>query len=100
MKPIKKRFTAVISILLITFGASIVLYAYSTGITGRTHKNGDGCTCHNPLPSSNVTVTIAGPDSLVAGATGSYSVTITGGPFNTGWNRYSCFYGNTGSARL
>ena len=80
MKPVKKYITIVTSILLITFGASILLYAYSTGITGKTRKNGDGCTCHNPLPSTNVTVTIAGPDSLMAGETGSYSVTISGGP--------------------
>ncbi|MDR3626815.1 MAG: T9SS type A sorting domain-containing protein [Ignavibacteriaceae bacterium] len=80
MKLIKYKASAAVSVILITLSTSILLYAYSTGITGRTHKNGDGCTCHNVSPSSNVTVTISGPDSLTAGQTGTYSVTITGGP--------------------
>jgi hypothetical protein len=80
MKLFTKKSSTIISILLIFFSASILLYAYSTGITGKTRKNGTGCICHNPSPSTNVTVTISGPDSLIAGQTGTYTVTITGGP--------------------
>ena len=80
MKLLRKKSSIIISVLLIFLSTSILLYAYSTGIVGYTHKNGNGCTCHNPLPSSNVTVTISGPDSLVAGQIGTFSVTIKGGP--------------------
>jgi hypothetical protein len=80
MKLPQKKYSVIISILLILLSTTIILYAYSTGITGRTHKNGDGCTCHNASSSSNVTVAISGPDSLNAGQTGTYTVTITGGP--------------------
>ncbi len=58
----------------------MLVYAYSTGITGTTRKNGFGCTCHNPNPSPNVLVKILGPDTLTIGQTANYSVTITGGP--------------------
>lgn len=68
------------STLLIIIGASILVYAYSTGITGVTRKNGNGCTCHNALPSSNVIVTILGPDTLAINQSAQYSITITGGP--------------------
>jgi hypothetical protein len=80
MKLIRTKSSSIISIILIFFSMSILLYAYSTGITGATRKNGSGCICHNLSPSQNVTVTISGPDSIVAGQTGSYSVTIKGGP--------------------
>jgi len=56
------------------------LWAHSTGMNGLTNKNGgDGCTCHGGK-SSAVTVSINGPETLAPGATGSYSVTIAGGP--------------------
>jgi hypothetical protein len=80
MNLIKNRSSIIITILLIILSTSILLYAYATGITGATHKNGNGCTCHNLSPSSNVTVTISGPDSIVAGQSGTYTITITGGP--------------------
>ncbi|MGA7723298.1 MAG: choice-of-anchor V domain-containing protein [Ignavibacteriaceae bacterium] len=65
---------------LIIAGSTILLYAYSNGITGKTLKNGNGCTCHNASPSQNVFVTISGPDTLIAGKTGTYTITIKGGP--------------------
>lgn len=80
MKLLQKKSPIIISVLLIFLSTSILLYAYSTGIVGYTHKNGNGCTCHNPTPSANVSVVISGPDSLIAGQTGTYTVTITGGP--------------------
>jgi hypothetical protein len=56
------------------------VFAMSTGMTGVTRKNGFGCTCHNPSPSTGVTVTINGPAELSANQTAQYTVTIQGGP--------------------
>ncbi|MEJ2616760.1 MAG: T9SS type A sorting domain-containing protein, partial [Ignavibacteriaceae bacterium] len=41
-----------------------------------------GCICHGASPSSDVIVTINGPDSLMPNQTANYSVTISGGPLN------------------
>ena len=68
------------TILLIILSSTFVLYALSTGITGRTLKNGIGCTCHNSEPSGNVSVIIDGPSIINANETANYTVTITGGP--------------------
>ena len=66
-------------ILILSF--TILLYAYSTGITELTKKsNTPGCTCHGLSPSIDVIVTINGPDSLMPNQTADYSVTISGGP--------------------
>jgi hypothetical protein len=56
------------------------VYAHSTGITGVTKKNGEGCICHNPTPTSSVIVTINGPAELIAGQSAHYTVTVQGGP--------------------
>ena len=68
------------ALLLLLFFSTIVLFAYSTGITGATRKNGQGCTCHNPNPSSAVVVTINGPLTMAPGSTSNFTVTISGGP--------------------
>lgn len=68
-----------IAVILFMVFASFVFHAYSSGITGVTLKNGQGCTCHGGL-ASGVTVTINGPASLQVGETGNYTVTVTGGP--------------------
>jgi hypothetical protein len=60
--------------------STIIIYAESGGIVGRTQKNGIGCTCHSETPSANVLVAIAGPDTLAAGQSAMYTVTIQGGP--------------------
>lgn len=60
-----------------------ILYAgiqRSTGIVGRTEKNGVGCTCHNPVRDNSVLVQITGPDTLVKGGSAEYQVTLSGGP--------------------
>ena len=80
MKILSGKKTFLVTVILTIISVSILLYAYSTGITGRTHKNGIGCTCHNPNPSSNVIVAIVGPDTLKTGEMAAYSVTISGGP--------------------
>lgn len=56
-------------------------FANSTGINGRSGKQGVSCTasgCHGG--GSTPTVTLEGPTALTAGQTGQYSLTITGGP--------------------
>lgn len=76
--PKRKRHT---SVVLAVAALSFFLYASSTGITGVTQKNGDGCKCHGGQ-NAGVNVTINGPATLAAGATGDYAVTIQGGPLS------------------
>lgn len=80
----KKKFRYRILLLnstIIILSFSVLLYAYSSGITGVTKKsNNPGCICHGPNPSSDVIVTIDGPDTLTLNQTANYSVTISGGP--------------------
>ena len=54
--------------------------AAHSSYTGRTKKSGTqaGCGCHASV-SPSVTVAISGPDTLQAGATGTYTVKISGG---------------------
>ena len=67
--------------VIIIMSCTILLYAYSSGITGVTKKAiNPGCTCHGLVPSTNVIVTITGPDSLMPNQSANYSVTISGGP--------------------
>jgi hypothetical protein len=49
---------------------------HQTGMVRSTKKNGFGCICHGFDPSTNVRVWITGPDSLVAGAEGTYRVHV------------------------
>ncbi|NCQ17957.1 MAG: T9SS type A sorting domain-containing protein [Ignavibacteria bacterium] len=63
---------------------TIYVFGYHGGITGRTQKNGVGCTCHANSPSSAVSVIIDGPASLLPGQTETYTVTISGGPLVAG----------------
>ena len=72
------------TIIIILVSCSILIYAYPTGIVGRTLKNGVGCICHGANPSTNVIVTINGPDTLKVNETTNYSVTIIGGPLAAG----------------
>jgi len=60
------------------------MFGYSGGITGKTKKNGAGCTCHASQPSSAVSVVIDGPATLTPGQSATYTVTITGGPLVAG----------------
>lgn len=67
----------VIGLLLLIF-SSILVFAFSGGITGRTLKTTTaGCSCHNVSATPDVVVTIAGPDSVNKGSTTNYSITIT-----------------------
>lgn len=66
--------------LILIIVSTIVIYAKEEGIVGRTKKNRKGCTCHNEIPSNNVLVFISGPDTLQAGQSAVFIVTISGGP--------------------
>jgi MYXO-CTERM domain-containing protein len=69
----------VVSVFL--FSASAL--ANSTGVTTRSGKNPSmtcaGSTCHSGTAARPV-VTLTGPDSLNAGETGTFTITISGGP--------------------
>lgn len=67
--------------LFIVFISSVIFYAFSGGITGRTKKNGTGCTCHGSQ-NANVSVIIAGPTTLETNEVSAYTVTIFGGPLS------------------
>jgi hypothetical protein len=67
--------------LVLTVVYCLYVYASSGGITGATKKSASpGCTCHGLSPNPDVNVLISGPDTLSAGETGSYAVSISGGP--------------------
>lgn len=81
--------------LLLIFGA--ILYAgisRSTGIVGRTQKNGEGCTCHSPQKDLTVSVQVTGPDTLIKGQTGEYQITLSGGPAVLGGFNVASFLGS------
>lgn len=78
----RKNITNVAAFIIIV--SSIIIYARENGIVGATQKNGIGCTCHSETPSANVLVAIAGPDTLAAGQSATYTLTIQGGPLVAG----------------
>ena len=57
------------------------LLADGSGKTGYATSS-SGCSCHgsNPNAAGAVTVSISGPQTLMAGATGNYTFSVTGGP--------------------
>lgn len=62
---------------------AVLLYANSTGITGRTKLGStQGCTCHAASANASVKVSISGPTELDVNQTALYSVTIEGGPLS------------------
>jgi hypothetical protein len=76
-----------LSIFIVLFGYSLMVYSYGTGVAGRTLLGSTpGCTCHQSSSNSSVVVTLSGPSSLQAGQTGTYtfSVSRTSGTFSTG----------------
>jgi hypothetical protein len=74
------------AIVLLTLAGTNSTFGYATGVTGKTSKSGTtGCSCHSSSANAAVTVTISGPSSLAAGATGNYTVTVANsGSFNSG----------------
>lgn len=57
--------------------STVIIYAKEEGMVGRTKKNRKGCTCHNEVPSSDVLVSISGPDTLQVSQSAMYIVTIS-----------------------
>ncbi len=64
-------------IILILFVRAVILYAKEEGIVGRTQKNRKGCTCHGETPSSNLIITISGPDTIQSGEAGKFWVSVS-----------------------
>jgi hypothetical protein len=81
-------------ILFLIFVSAVIISAHGDGMTGRTLKNGNGCTCHNENFSPDVSVSISGPDSLAIGQSGTYTVTIQGGPLSAGGTNIAASSGN------
>ncbi len=70
----------IISFALIVFATMVIsALADIDGRTGRTRKTStSGCgSCHGSTATTGVTVLLSGPDTLTAGQTGSFSITIT-----------------------
>ena len=70
---------ALVAVMFLLFQIGFVSAdSYPSGITGRTKKSGTtGCaSCHTQ--NTSFAVTINGPSSLTAGATGTYTVTMSG----------------------
>lgn len=68
-------FVSVIFLTVLFLGYSVYVIAYSSGITGKTKKTSTtGCSCH----TNNTAITggVTGPDTVQAGATVVYTVTI------------------------
>lgn len=73
-----------IACLVISYLLALPAHARATGITGRSGKQGATCSgCHTPTGSAP-TVQLNGPSRLEPGATGDYSLTLTGGPGSSG----------------
>jgi hypothetical protein len=66
-----------IAIFLIAF-TSLLVYAYPGGITGRTLKTTTaGCSCHGNQRTTDVGVSFAGPDTVIAGQTAMFTLTVS-----------------------
>lgn len=81
----KTRIFAVLTLsTIIILIASVIVYTYPTGITGRTKKTStQGCgSCHSN--NTAITGTFSGPDTVTAGQTVTYSFTITRTGSNAG----------------
>jgi hypothetical protein len=58
--------------------ATLLVYAYPGGITGRTLKNTTaGCSCHGNTRTTDVGVSFTGPDTVIAGQTATFSITVS-----------------------
>jgi len=65
--------------ILLAISCSFLFYAFSTGSSGNTTKNGSGCSCHSATSSAKVTVTTTGATAVGVNKSEVYTVTITGG---------------------
>lgn len=75
---IKNLTKVLVSVIFITLLSTALLYAFSTGIDGRTLKTTTtGCTCHSSSLSPTVIVFISGPDSVLVNQTVNYTIEIS-----------------------
>ncbi len=83
MKNVTISLTAIF-MLVLTILINDSVFGYASGVAGCTSKSGtSGCSCHSK--STSTTVTIAGPATLAAGASGTYTVTVAAsGTINSG----------------
>ncbi|MBI2419604.1 MAG: T9SS type A sorting domain-containing protein [Ignavibacteriales bacterium] len=71
-----------LSVLVLLAATTSFIFGYPGGVSGYTKKSGNaGCSCHgSSYLNTTVLVKITGPDTLAAGATGAYTVRVSGGP--------------------
>ncbi|MEO8513834.1 MAG: choice-of-anchor V domain-containing protein, partial [Ignavibacteria bacterium] len=63
---------------IIVLFSSIFIYAFSTGIDGRTLKStAIGCSCHASALDPGVIVFISGPDTVITGQTATYTIEVS-----------------------
>jgi hypothetical protein len=75
----KRIFLTVFSVVLF-MSVSVLLYAFGAGFTGRTKKTSlSGCSCHDVSATSDVIVTISGPDTVTVNQTMQFSLTVSKG---------------------
>ncbi|MCK6604119.1 MAG: T9SS type A sorting domain-containing protein [Ignavibacteriaceae bacterium] len=55
---------------------TVLTWSYSSGITGTTEKNGEGCTCHNLNPNNNMQVWVSGPAMLLPNQQADYRLYV------------------------
>jgi len=77
-----RLFGAVVTVSLALWAA--YLLADGSGKTG-VSTSSSGCSCHGSSPNANgaVSVSLSGPQTVVAGATSDYTLSVTGGPSGT-----------------
>jgi len=74
----KQKTITRLSLLVIFLFIAGILYASIGGITGRTLKSTtSGCSCHGGAFTPDVTVTIAGPDTVIKSQSAQYTLTVT-----------------------
>jgi hypothetical protein len=82
----RKRIAATLVAILFVFSISAIVYSYATGRAGctlLTHTT--GCNCHSTTPSSTVTTTLSGPDTVIVGSTNTFTFSVaSSGSFTRG----------------
>jgi hypothetical protein len=74
----KKHILISVFVLFLLFGISAIIYSYASGVAGCTLlTHSTGCNCHGSSPNANVTVTLTGPDTVIAGSTNTYSFSVS-----------------------
>ncbi len=77
----------ILAIIFLSFIAIVInANINDTNLIGCTELNGDppGCVCHTFEQDTSVVLWVEGPDSLIIGETGYYTMYLTGGPAEAG----------------